>query len=201
MHIEALVHGNLYKEDALRLTRLVETILKPRALPQSQWTIQRSLVLPPASNFVYPRTLKDSANVNHCIEYFLFVGDYADQALRAKLLLFSQTTDEPAFDQLRTKEQLGYVVFTGPRMQSTTMGYRVLIQSERDTDYLETRIDSFLRDFGLVLEKMSTEAFEGHKRSLINKRLEKLKNLGQETGRFWSHIGNEYFDFEQSEFV
>ncbi|KAI9852489.1 MAG: Insulinase (Peptidase M16) [Thelocarpon superellum] len=197
VHVEALAHGNLYKEDALRLSRLVETTLKPRPLPPSQWTIERSLILPPASDFTYQRTLKDPANVNHCIEYFLFIGDCADRALRARLLLFAQTTDEPAFDQLRTKEQLGYIVFTGPRMQATTMGYRVLIQSERTTEYLETRIDAFLQGFAKVLADMTPEAFEGHKRSLINKRREKLKNLGQESQRFWSHIGTEYFDFEQ----
>jgi len=41
--------------------------------------------------------------------------------------------------------------------------------------------------------------FEGHKRSIINKRLEKLKNLDSETSRFWSHIDSGYFDFVQHE--
>ncbi|KAI9841127.1 MAG: Insulinase (Peptidase M16) [Sclerophora amabilis] len=199
MHIEMLVHGNLYKEDALQLTQLVESILKPRPLPQSQWNIRRSLILPSGSNYIYPRTLKDPANVNHCIEYFLYVGDNADRALRAKLLLFAQTTDEASFNQLRTKEQLGYVVSTGPRLTSTTMGYRALIQSEKPTEHLETRIDAFLTSFGQELKDMPSEEFEGHKRSLINKRLEKLKNLGQESRRFWTHIASEYMDFEQVE--
>ena len=44
---------------------------------------------------------------------------------------------------------------------------------------------------------MSLETFESHKRSLINKRLEKVKNLSQETARIWSLIGSEYYDFFQ----
>lgn len=198
-YIEVLAHGNLYKEDVLRMTDSVENILKSRPLPESQWYMRRNMIIPPGSNYVYERTLKDPANVNHCIEYFLFVGDSMDQELRAKLLLFAQMTDEPAFDQLRSKEQLGYVVWSGARYSATTIGYRVIIQSERTAKYLESRIDAFLGDFGTKLEEMSEQDFEGHKRSVVKRRLEKVKNLSSEASRFWAHIGSEYFDFTQNE--
>ena len=196
MHIETLVHGNIYKEDALRLTNLIESTLKPRPLPQVQWPVLRALVFPPGANFTYNRTLKDPANVNHCIEYLLHIGDKADRVLRAKTLLLDQMTHEPAFDQLRTKEQLGYVVFSGSRTTVTTIGYRFIVQSEKSPEYLESRIDSFLGNYAAVLRDMSEADFEGHKRSLITKRLEKLKNLDQESGRHWTHIAGDYFDFE-----
>jgi insulysin len=199
VHIETLAFGNLYKEDALRLTNLVESTLKPRVLPQAHWPVSRSLIFPPGGNFLFNRTLKDPANVNHCIEYLLHVGEKSDRALRAKALLLDQMTHEPAFNQLRTKEQLGYVVFSGFRPASTTMGYRFIIQSERTPEYLESRIDAFLTNYITTLKDMSDSEFEGHKRSLITKRLEKLKNLGQESGRHWSHIDAETFDFELGE--
>ncbi|KAA8563848.1 hypothetical protein EYC84_011863 [Monilinia fructicola] len=177
MHIETFVHGNLYKEDALKLADLTESILKPRVLPQTQWPI-------------------DPANVNHCIEYVLTIGDKAVRPQRAKTLLLDQMTHEPAFDQLRTKEQLGYVVFSGCTTTTTTIAYRFIIQSEKTPQYLEERIDSFLVGFSKTLKSMTDSEFEGHKRSLITKRLEKLKNLDQESNRLWSHIDYEYYDFE-----
>ena len=195
VHLEVLCHGNIYKEDALRMTDLVESTLKPRALPMTQWQTARNLILPPGSDYTFQRKLGDPANVNHCIEYYVFVGDVVDRVLRAKLLLFGQMTEEAGFDQLRTKEQLGYIVFTGVKMQATTLGYRVIIQSERATEYLEERINAFLAHFGKSLRAMSTEDFESHKSSLIAKRLEKIKNLDQESSRFWNHISNEYLDF------
>lgn len=198
-HIELLAHGNLYKEDALKLTDLVESTLHARPLPEAQWHVRRSMIIPPGNNYIYEHTLKDPANINHCIEYYLFMGSLMNRSLRAKLLLFGQMTSEPAFDQLRTKEQLGYVVWSGARFSSTALGYRVIIQSERDSQYLESRIDSFLSNFADTLYEMPDETFEGHKRSVVNKRLEKLKNLSSESGRFWSHIGSEYFDFTQHE--
>lgn len=196
-HIEALAHGNVYRDEVKKLGSLIETILKPRSLPQSQWELRRNVVLAPGSNFKYEHTLGDPENVNHAIEYYLFCGNYLDIELRNRVGLFAQMTDEPAFDQLRTKEQLGYVVWSGPRPASTTIGYRVLIQSERDPAYLETRINAFLLKFKSDLEKMSEEDFEGHKRSLINKRLEKLKNLNSETNRLWAYINSEYYNFFQ----
>jgi len=199
IHLEILCHGNIYKEDALRLTDLIESTLKPRTLPQAQWTIPRNLILPPGSDYTYRRTLGDPANVNHCIEYYVFIGSVIDRLLRAKTLLLAQMTEEIGFDQLRTKEQLGYIVFTGTKMAATTLGYRVIIQSERPTAYLEERINAFLAFFGKSLEAMSEEEFESHKKSLINKRIEKLKNLDQESARFWNHISGEYLDFLQRE--
>ena len=195
MHIEAYVHGNLHKKEALKLTDMIETILNPRPLPKEEWPIMRSLILSPGANFVYKKILKDPANVNHCIEYYLHIGDKGDRLVRAKTQLLDQILHEPAFDQLRTKEQLGYVVFSGMRANSTTYGFRFIIQSERPAEYLESRIDSFLASQVTTIAAMSDEDFESHKRSVITKRLEKLKNLDQETNRQWAQISNEYYDF------
>jgi insulysin len=199
MHVEVYLHGNVYKEDALKLVDMVESTLKPRVLPPSQWPIIRSLILPPGSNFIYKKTLKDYANVNHCIETWLYVGDKGDRMVRAKTLLFDQISHEPAFDQLRTKEQLGYVVFSGVRSFSTTYGFRFIIQSEKTPEYLDSRTEVFLASFAQSLKNMSDADFEGHKRSLIVRRLEKLKNLDQESSRHWSQISSEYYDFELGE--
>jgi insulysin len=197
MYIEAYVHGNLHKKDALKVTEVLESTFKPRPLPPSQLPIVRSLLLPPGSNYVYNKTLKDPANVNHCVETWFYVGDKANRGTRAKTLLFDQIIHEPAFDQLRTKEQLGYVVFAGARTFATTCGIRILVQSERTPHYLDTRIEAFLAQVGDILDKMTDTEFEGHKRSLIIKRLEKLRNLDQESSRHWSQISSEYYDFEQ----
>jgi len=194
-YIEVLAHGNLHKEEALKITDLVEKTLKPKRLPPSQWPVRRNLILPPGSNFIYERQLVDPANVNHCIEYMLYLGTGADRDLRAKILLIAQMTDEPAFNQLRTIEQLGYVVFSGGMITDTWAGYRILIQSEKDCRYLEGRIEHFLTMFEKILDEMSETEFEAHKKAVINKRLEKLKNLTEEGTRFWNHIFSDAYDF------
>lgn len=199
VHIELLAHGNLYKGEALKLTNIVERTLKPNKLPPAQWPIHRSLILPPGSNFVYRKNLEDVANVNHCIQYTLYVGNSYDRSLRVKLLLIAQMTEEPVFNQLRTKEQLGYIVLSGAMINNTWAGYRILIQSEKSPEYLEGRIDAFLAVFEKKLEEMPEGEFETHMRSLVNTYLERPGSLTQESIRFWNHIASESYDFEQAD--
>jgi insulysin len=200
MHVEILVHGNMHKEDALHITELVERTLKPRRLPASQWPTKRSILLPPGSDYRWERSLKNADNINHCIEYYLMIGQNQDRELRARLQLMSQMMDEPCFNTLRTQEQLGYIVGCGMMALGTVQGFRILIQSEKDCDYLEKRIDNFLVNFDKELEEISEEDFNKHKIGLINKRLEKLKNLSEESGRLWHHVSSEAFDFDLGKF-
>ncbi|KAJ9413002.1 Metalloenzyme, LuxS/M16 peptidase-like protein [Fusarium oxysporum] len=169
--IEVYVHGNMYREDALKATDMVESIMKPRVLPKAQWPILRSLIVTESSNYVFRKTIKYPANVNHCVETWFYVGSREDRDVRTKTRLLDQMLHEPAFDQLRTKEQLGYV-------------------------FLDSRIEAFLMRYADTLEKMSKTEFEDHKRSLIVRRLEKLIKLDQESQQNWSEIESEEYDFE-----
>ncbi|KAH0555669.1 hypothetical protein GP486_006386 [Trichoglossum hirsutum] len=199
MHFELLVHGNLHKDDALKLTSLLITTTNPRPLLPGQFETRRGLILPENTNLFYPHTLADPNNVNNCTAHYVHVGDISDRMLWAQVLLLQQITDEAVFSQLRTTEQLGYTVFSGVQMSATRVGYRVLVQGERSPEYMETRIEEFLWGFAEVLEGMGEEEFEGHKRSLVNKQLEKHKNLSEESQWLWNQIDSEYYDFDQVE--
>ncbi|ODQ53020.1 a-pheromone processing metallopeptidase Ste23 [Saitoella complicata NRRL Y-17804] len=196
-HVEALVHGNMFKEDALKLAQSVEEVLKPAALARSQLIRNRSCQLPENANFAFPRPVPNPENLNSAIEYMVEAGNLMDVRGRSLLMLLSQIANEPCFDQLRTKEQLGYSVWSGARKTTTAMGFRVIIQSERNTDYLESRIESFLVQLRGIIADMKDEEYQTHVKSIIDKKTEKLKNLGQETSRYWQHILSGYYDFHQ----
>lgn len=86
-------------------------------------------------------------------------------------------------------------------MSETTMAYRILIQSERSAAYLESRIEKFLEGYKATLDTMTEQDFQRHVTSLINKKLEKVKNLNQESMRYWAHMGDEFYDFHQREYL
>jgi insulysin len=136
--------------------------------------------------------------VNTSVSYYCHVGDVTDSRLRAKLALFEHITREMCFDQLRTKEQLGYIVSSSAWHSVGSMGWRILVQSERHADYIGTRIDIFLATLKERLSSMTDEEFNAHRIGLIALKMEKFKNLGEEMGSFWGHIQSGYQDFTRS---
>lgn len=80
---------------------------------------------------------------------------------------------------------------------ASSMGLGIKVQSERAPWDVEKRVDAFLEQFQMVLVNMSTEDFEAKKEGLVTKKLEGVKNLREETARFWAHISSGYYDFLQ----
>lgn len=86
---------------------------------------------------------------------------------------------EPAFDQLRTKEQLGYIVFTGlKRLNQQYLSLHIIVQSShKDADYLDNRIEAFLHAYREQLIGLSEETFKENVTAVIEKLVEKPKNI------------------------
>lgn len=116
--------------------------------------------------------------------------------------LLTQIMSEPAFNVLRTREQLGYIVscssWTLPG--SSEKGLRIVVQSERKPTYLEGRVEAFLDEMKNKLEEMTNEEFQTHKSGLEKKWLETDKNLGDEVARFLFHVNTGHWDFLRSEY-
>jgi insulysin len=60
------------------------------------------------------------------------------------------------------------------------MGLRVIVQSEKDAAFVESRVDAFWEEFKQTLNDMSEEEFDKYKTTVINKKLEDHKNMWEE---------------------
>jgi insulysin len=89
---------------------------------------------------------------------------------------------EEAFDQLRTKEQLGYIVFTGMKKIAQNMAaIHFIVQSNhKDALYLDERIETFLKTYyENTLLTMEQEKLTNFINAVKEKLLEKPKNLDE----------------------
>lgn len=199
LYYEILVHGNFSQEAATEINDLVKMMV-PNDIKNLQVKNGklRSYIIPQGKTFRMELPLADEKNVNSCIQHVTQFGIYSED-LSAKTALLAQLIDEPCFDTLRTKEQLGYVVFSSALSTHGTVNLRLLIQSERDSSYLESRIDSFLKKFGNILREMPEEEFEKHKVALCKTLSQKYKNLREENVRFVTaiYLGNYNFTSKQ----
>ena len=194
-HVEILAHGNITSSEATAAAELFEKIMQPKALEVKDTKALPALWMPVGSH-VYSRKLKDESDINSAIEYFVQVGPSYNAEERAICTLFAQICSEPAFNQLRTKEQLGYIVFSGTKVTLTSHGFRILIQSEKPASFLASRIDAFLDFIKTVISEMTDAELDVHRKSVIDKLNESLKNIAQETKRYWSHISSGLYDFD-----
>ncbi|CAO3567293.1 unnamed protein product [Mortierella alpina] len=219
LHIEALIHGNMEAAQATVAGEIVEGCLAPRALVASELVGMRSVLLPRRCRAVYELDTPDASNLNSGIEYYLQVVEEEEDPLseekdasagssssssnkkqRALVQLLAQLIQEPCFNQLRTIEQLGYIVTSGVRQHGTTRGIKIAVQSERDPRHVEARIEAFLSGrITQMLDEMSESRLAKQVQSLVQKKLEKDKNLKEETTRCWAQILSGFYHFDETQ--
>ncbi|XP_075072253.1 insulin-degrading enzyme isoform X1 [Mixophyes fleayi] len=198
LHVEALLHGNITKQTALGIMQMVEDTLIEHAhtkpLLPSQLVRYREVQLPDKGWFVYQQ--RNEVHNNCGIEIY-YQTDMQSTSENMLLELFCQIIAEPCFNTLRTKEQLGYIVFSGPRRANGIQGLRFIIQSEKPPHYLESRVEAFLKTTEKSLEEMSDEAFQKHIQALALRRLDKPKKLSAECAKYWGEIISQQYHFDR----
>lgn len=184
-------------QDAIRLIETAEQALQSSAALER--IDERALVPPPGVESVWQTPVPNPNEPNSALTYYVHFGTALEPRNRVIASLLTQILSEPAFNVLRTREQLGYIVSCGQwnTPGSAEVGMRIIVQSERTPAYLEERVDAFLDEILETLKGMTEEGFAEHKHGLEKKWTEDPKNLREETNRFWHHIDTGYFDFNR----
>lgn len=117
---------------------------------------------------------------------------------RAKLALLSQIVDEPLFDQLRTKEQLGYTVYSTPSRGNGVQSFKIVVQSNvAPPEFIEQRIDTFWREFRESIVRMSSDQLQKHIQAVVKGYIEKPKNQEEEVQALLVEIANHQYEFDR----
>ncbi|KIP12311.1 hypothetical protein PHLGIDRAFT_21111 [Phlebiopsis gigantea 11061_1 CR5-6] len=195
VQIRSLVLGNMYKDQAIQLLHGAEQALQASAL--SEPIEELALIPPHGTNTVWETAVPNANEPNSSLSYYVHFGSLLDPRLRVTAALLTQILSEPAFNILRTREQLGYVVSCsqwGTAGQGE-VGMRVIVQSERAPAYLEERVDVFFDEILETLEGMAEDELNEHKYGLEKKWSEDPKNLKEETNKYWYQIDSGFLDF------
>lgn len=199
--VEALVHGNATVEDA---TNFHQTVAKGIPSPTKPFDnddvpYPRVVALEKRKEYIYRFAEYNKENTNSCVENLFQIGS-VDFKTNAVLSFLMHIIQEPAFNELRTNEQLGYIVHSSIKTMGSNIKYIIiLIQSEGyDPTYLDSRIEKFIERFRKDhIVSMSPEVFEANKTAVINQLLEKNKNLGEESSKYWQVITNGSYAFDK----
>ena len=145
--------------------------------------------------------LEDKTNENSCVLTSYEVGPLqGDGKLYMTNLILMQYLNEPFFDDLRTKQQLGYVVFSRSHNHRDVIGCQFLVQSSHKAcEYLINSINVFLVDLREKLKALTDDELEVQKQAVITKLAVKDINLGSENGRLWGEIATHEYLFDRQD--
>ncbi|KTW32221.1 uncharacterized protein T551_00903 [Pneumocystis jirovecii RU7] len=157
----------------------------------------RIQMLDKGSNYIYEVDLEDPNELNSAVLYSLQLGSAEDSKLLAASQFLLLIAKDPAFTQLRSIEQLGYIVKTALGEHSLYLDYRIMIQSLRDPMYLEQRIIAFLYKLSAMIDAMTEEEFKAHVKTLISLNQRNYRSLRSEALDYWTFILTGTYDFER----
>lgn len=110
--------------------------------------------------------------------------------------------EEPMFDILRTKEQLGYDVTCGIRDNHGVLGYTITINSQENkftAEHIEQRIEHFRTELINIIKNMPNNDFELIRESVVKMKLKEDNDLGDEVTRNWTEVTSDEYIFDRAQ--
>lgn len=204
--LEFYIAGNIESHEAESLVKHIENVLFNRSKPlckplfSSQHLTNRVVKLESGMNYFYPSECLNPEEENSAIVHYIQVGR-DDFKLNVKLQLFALVAKQPTFHQLRSVEQLGYITVLMQRNDCGIRGLQFIIQSTaKSPGNIEQRVEAFLKMFETKLHEMTADEFKSNVNALIDMKLEKHKNLREESAFFWREINDGTLRFDRRDY-
>lgn len=207
--IEAMCMGNIDQKGAVEVANLIKSrfLEKGRPLSEVETPNFRSLRLPTvaeatrifgSSNRSIPLVHADlaysSSEENNAAEVVLQVGSELDLGYEGLAIfdLICHIAYGSAYNQLRTNEQLGYIVSAFARKTvGGAWSMAVVVQGGVALpEQIEERIEAWLVKFRNELEAMTPDTISAEAQAVVAQLLEDETRLSQEVNRFWGEILN-----------
>lgn len=190
IYFKFLFHGNIIKSDALEIINIINNKIKFNKI--SHYPKYKIIKLE-NKRIIYSKKSTNKNENDSVIASFYQFGKL-NYNLYLLVEILQSIISEPYFNQLRTKEQLGYIVQSKIIYFDKIIGLVFFIQSSvKGPNYLLDRIDNFLKNFRNTLEKMTNSEFTYYIKSIINSKKKKYSSLSEEFNFYSNEIKiNEY---------
>lgn len=201
MFVIAMIGGNVSEQWAKEAMQSVVKKLDYSPLPRSEFNMRRVSKLPTEYEVLTRQTHRNPDDSNSAIKMMFQIGQRGNYAFDVLLELLSDILNKPTFHELRTVQQLGYMVFEGLTSYDNCRALYIIVQSTiADPDELLRRIRKFLKDVRKdTLETMDEQEFNGYVTSLIGLKAEREKKIIRQMNIYWSEILLRQFAFDRDQ--
>jgi insulysin len=180
--LETLVHGNVTSDYAVAAARRFGNRLKIQPVADADLLRRRLLVATPGEAV---RTSEKLIVNNSCFRREYRLGGDTPE-LRAATLALANFIGEPFYAEMRTRQQLGYIVFGGAGDEERThFAYFIIQSGDRPADEVEAKADAFIAQLPGLLAALPEEGWATLVGGVRAKLDEKDKTIAERAGRLF----------------
>lgn len=193
-YIEALIHGNVTKTEAVAAAEAIKSKLGMKSLKKGKVFENRTLELNPGDLAL--RQLK--LEVSNSCYWSEYVMGMDEPETRAAALILGNYIAEPYYSEMRTTQQLGYITSGFTTREDRQYGIYLVIQSGvYPADVLRARSETFLATMPGTFAEIPKEDFERLRAAAIAQVEEKDKSIAEKAGGFFELIYNLELDLDR----
>jgi len=193
IHVEMLAYGNWTESEISALGDYIQQEMAPTTNPSKE-TPRKLISIKNQGSLLYE--VQCQQNDSAMMVYYQST-DLSPENI-ALFTLSNHIMTSSFFNELRTKQQLGYIVGTGNLPLNRHPGIIFYVQSPHgQPQMLFDAINDFLDDFPVLMFELSEAQWQQSKQGLVAQILEPESNMRTRAQRFWVSIGNKDLNFDQ----
>ena len=194
LYIDAMAVGNLNAEQAQEQANLIRGALTPR-LTRDDIPPLTPLEVSSESEILHPHSTREESLVLRYLQ-----GRDTSVEEQARLSVLAQWLDTPFYQQLRTEEQLGYIVNAGYSPMLEAPGISLIVQSpDVDSSTIAERMDAFMEAAEARLNTLSNGELAAHRQAVHDRLNQRDTSLPSMANRYWQATALDEVRFDRRE--
>ena len=194
LYVDAMAIGNLDATLASEQASVIRDALTPR-LTRDDIRELTPLAVSDEASVLHPHSNREESLV---MRYFQGRNQTIEE--QAMISVLAQWLDTPFYQQLRTEEQLGYIVNAGYLPLLEAPGLALVVQSpDVDSTTIAERMDAFMGMAGERLALLTDETLAPHRQAVHDRLRQRDTSLQGMANRFWQATALEEVRFDRRE--
>ncbi|MGR3319827.1 MAG: insulinase family protein [Candidatus Anammoxibacter sp.] len=192
-YITGMAHGNWTDYKVNDSVNQLQEALKSTPLPEEERFKDVVHVLKTGERYKFSREVEDN---NSSLAYAIQVGEKGFE-LQARASMVASIIENSFYTQMRTNQQLGYIVWSFNQLVEDRMFLRLVIQSSTHGPFdMVKRVDDWILQTAEIFGNLSEQEFKKHQKSLIVSLEKEPDSIGEALSRLFVLATDEEGDFK-----
>ncbi len=192
VYITGMIYGNWSDKKAQECVDILISALGSKSLPENERFEQVVETIPDGKRIIFTREVEDN---NNSLAYAIQVGK-KDFSLLARVSIIASIVESDFYTQMRTNQQLGYIVWSFNQRIEDQIFFRFVIQSSTHGPFeMSKRVNVWLASTEKLFSELTDQEFVRYQQSLVVGLEKEGDSIAAVAGDLYSLAADEKGDF------